>query len=235
MAISPIRCIVVDDEHKAADHIAGMVRQTPFLELVDVSTDPHEALAWVMEGRAELVFLDLNMPVLHGTDFVRMAGGKSRFIITTGFAEYALQGYELGVTDYIAKPVTYQRFLMAAGKALEVLRPAAPASPVARPDCSFIRGVGRQQFYKVDHKDICYIQAEGYKSILHLKEGCLESSTPLSELEATLPEGHFLRVHRSFIVALTEIETISNNIITIQQTEIPIGQSYQEKFYQTVR
>lgn len=229
----PVRCIVVDDEPKAAEYMAGLVRKTSFLELAGTTTAPYEALGWVLEERAELVFLDLTMPELHGLQFIRMSASKCRFIVTTGFDEFALQGFELDVVDYIMKPVTYDRFLKAAGKALQILRP--PASAQAQQDYSFIKCMGRQHLQKVNHQDIFYIQAVDGQSVFYTKEGKLASPTPLSELETVLPGNCFLRVHRSYIVSVGKIEMVRGNTITLQKVNIPIGLPYQEKFYRTVR
>ena len=212
--------------------MTGLVRKTSFLELSGATTDPHEALGWVQQDRAELVFLDLTMPELHGLDFIRMSASKCRFVVITGFEEFALQGYELDVLDYVMKPVNYERFLKAAGKALQALRPSNGAQ--RQPDYSFFKCLGRQQMQKVDHQDILYIQAEDRQSVIHTKNGKLVSTSPLSELETMLPAPDFIRVHRSFIVSLSKIEMISGTTIWVQRVHIPVGLPYQEKFFSAI-
>ncbi|RPE08685.1 DNA-binding response regulator [Chitinophaga lutea] len=232
MATPPIRCIVVDDEDKAAEYIAGLVGKTAFLELVGVSTDPLEALSWVQQGKAELAFLDLTMPELHGIDFIKMSGSKCRFIVTTGYESFALQGFELDVLDFIKKPVSYERFLKAAGKALNVLRATVPPPET---DYIFIKGTGnRQLLQKVSHDDILYIQGNGHQTQVMLAKDTITTSTTLTELENALPASRFMRVHKSYIVSIAKIEVIQGNIIILHKTHIPVGQQYQEKFFKTV-
>lgn len=226
----PIRCIVVDDEYKVAEHMSDFVNKTPFLELVGVSTNPFEALAWVQEGKAELAFLDLNMQELHGLDFIRMSAGKCQFIIFSGYPEFAVEGFELDVLDFVKKPVSYERFLKAAGKALQAIRIQTPA----RRRYSFFKVTGRQHAQKVDHLAIRFIQSENKECIVYTVSDKITTPTTLSEIETMLPENTFLRVHKSYIVSIDHIDRVNGNTIIIGNKFIPVGPQYQEKFLRAI-
>ncbi|RZL68933.1 MAG: response regulator, partial [Pedobacter sp.] len=118
-----IRCLAVDDESYASDIIATFIGKTPFLELVGATTNPFEALALVQEGKVDLVFLDIQMPELTGIQFLKICGGKCKVILTTAYPEYALDGFDLDVVDYLLKPISYDRFYKAAIKAQQIISP----------------------------------------------------------------------------------------------------------------
>jgi len=123
-----IRCLVIDDEPPALAILADYIGQVPFLTLAGSTTDPVEGLTWVQQGRADLVFLDIQMPRLTGLQFLRLAGHKVRVVLATAYPEYALDGYENDVVDYLLKPIAFERFLKAAHKAFGLLVPAPPAA-----------------------------------------------------------------------------------------------------------
>src|ERR1700744_1196371 len=127
-----IRCLIVDDEPLALHILEDYIAKVPFLELVKATTNPIEALTMVQEGNIDLVFLDVQMPELTGIQFLKIANGKTNVILTTAYSQYALEGYELNVVDYLLKPIAFDRFFKAAQKAQGLIQPSAkPATPEA--------------------------------------------------------------------------------------------------------
>ncbi|WP_231426205.1 LytTR family DNA-binding domain-containing protein [Pedobacter sp. Leaf250] len=235
-----IRCLAVDDESYASDIIATFIGKTPFLELVGATTNPFEALALVQEGKVDLVFLDIQMPELTGIQFLKICGGKCKVILTTAYPEYALDGFDLDVVDYLLKPISYDRFYKAAIKAQQIISPLqqeivnTPA-PTSGNDFIFIKGDTKNKFIKVNYDDILYI--EGLKNYVSVYTSTQRIITyqALRELEADLPKPPFYRVHKSYIISLEKIKMIDGNTIYINDQSIPIGETYKEEFFKVVK
>lgn len=243
-----LRCIAVDDEAYATRILAAYIEKVPFLELVGTTTKPIEALLWVQEGRADLVFLDIQMPELTGLQFLKLCGNKCKVILTTAYPEYALDGYEHDVVDYLLKPIAFDRFLRAAQKAYALLTPLAGAAapvpalvpppagaPAAAPNYMFVKGESKNKFLRVSHDDILYIEGlKNYVSI-YVPGQRIVTYQSLRELETQLPQPPFMRVHKSYIVSLNHIRTIDGNSLTIGQESIAIGETYREAFFKMIR
>lgn len=160
-----IRCLAVDDEAPALTVLADYIGQIPFLTLVGTTTNPIEALTWVQQGRVDLVFLDIQMPRLTGLQFLKLAGHRCQVILTTAYPEYALEGYENDVVDYLLKPIAFERFFKAAQKALAVVpgpspEPVVPPVSAAPPAAGhmFVKGESKNKFLRVNYADILYIE-----------------------------------------------------------------------------
>lgn len=244
-----IRCLVVDDEAPALAILADYISQVPFLTLVGTTTKPIEALTLVQQGAVDLVFLDIQMPRLTGLQFLKLAGNKCRVILTTAYPEYALEGYENDVVDYMLKPVSFERFFKAAQKALALLpgpAPAAPHAPLAPPpapvltpaapaDHMFVKGESKNKFLRVEYADILYIEGLSNYVAIHLPELRLVTYHTLKDLVEILPQPPFLRVHKSYIVSLSKIRMVDGNTIYIGEKEIPVSETYREQLYQLIR
>lgn len=248
-----IRCIVIDDEPPALAILADYIGQVPLLELVGTTTDPIEGLTWVQQGRADLVFLDIQMPRLTGLQFLRLAGPRSRFVLTTAYPEYALEGFENDVMDYLLKPISFERFLKAAQKALAVLLPATAAAPVVPEPAPlpaatapvvatapgagylFVKGDAKNKFVRVDFADIRYVEGLNNYVVLHLPTERIITYQTLKELADTLPQPPFLRVHKSFIVSLDHVRAIDGNTLYVHDKMIPVSDTYRDALYQLVR
>lgn len=239
-----IRCLAVDDEAYASAIIATYIDKTPFLSLVGTTTSAFEALNLVQEGKVDLVFLDIQMPELTGIQFLKIAGGKCKVILTTAYPEYALEGFELDVVDYLLKPVSYERFYKAASKAQQLLMPTAAetaqkeVSPVVNPtaDFMFIKGDTKNKFIKINYSEILYVEGlKNYVSIYTTSAQRIITYQTLRELEDQLPQPPFYRVHRSYIVSTEHIRIIDGNHITIADQSIPIGETYREDFFKMIR
>lgn len=240
-----IRCLIVDDEPLALHVLEDYMSKIPFLQLVKSTTNPIEALTLVQQGNIDLVFLDVQMPELTGIQFLRIANGKAKVILTTAYPQYALEGYELDVIDYLLKPIAFDRFFKAVQKAQTLLQPAAqatvkPAEPVS---------VQQQQqdflsdfiFVKTEHKiqkvylnDILFIEGlKDYISIFTPAERIITLQN-MKKMEDALPAKHFTRVHKSYIVSINKIDSIERSRICIGDKIIPVGDTYREEFFKII-
>jgi DNA-binding LytR/AlgR family response regulator len=239
-----IRCLAVDDEAYAAEIIAGYIKKTPPLELVGTTTDPFEAIQLVQSGKVDLVFLDIQMPELNGIQFLKICGHNCKVILTTAYEQYALEGFEHDVVDYLLKPIPYDRFYRSIMKAIPMLQgqpihalaePVPTGIPPAVTDYLFIKGDSKNKFIKVDLKDILYI--EGLKNYISVYTSTQRLITyqSLREFESLLPAQEFVRVHKSYIVPYGKINTVDGNSLFVNDQLIPIGESFREAFFKAIK
>jgi len=242
-----IRCLAVDDEAPALLILADYIGQLPFLTLVGTTTNPIEALTMVQQGQVDLVFLDIQMPKLTGLQFLKLAGNRCKVILTTAYPEYALEGYENDVVDYLLKPISFERFFKAAQKALALLpgpTPAPAMAPLAASGAAapvplaaahmFVKGESKNKFLRINYADILYIEGLSNYVSIHLPAQRVVTYQTLKELAETLPQPPFLRVHKSFIVSLDKIRMVDGNTIYIQDKQIPVSDTYREQLYRLI-
>ena len=224
-----IKCIIVDDEPLAIQLLENYVMKIPFLELVFSSENPIEALEYIQNNEADLIFLDIQMPELSGINFMKIVGDKLKYILTTAYSEYALEGYEHNVIDYLLKPIPFGRFEKSALKAQERF----PAKETLSSSYFFVKSSGQQ--HKINFEEILYIESiKDYVNIKTENEEYIVLDT-LKSLENQLPE-NFARVHKSFILNLNKIEKIDvKNALLISGKEIPIGETYKSEFFLKIR
>jgi two-component system LytT family response regulator len=226
----PIQCLLVDDKPLALDLLTDYVAQVPALRLAGSSENPVEALSWITERRIELVFLDIQMPQLTGLQFMQALDRRAQVVLTTAYAEYALTGFEHDVVDYLLKPISFERFYQAVQKAQRRLRPAADT---ARPYL-FVKTEHRLQ--RVDLAEIRYLEGLQNYVLIHTATEKIIARQTINSLEASLPVSAFVRVHKSFIVALAHIHTVERGRIFLQGATglpitIPVGDTYRSAFY----
>ncbi|MCJ8209098.1 response regulator transcription factor [Mucilaginibacter sp. RS28] len=241
-----IRCIAVDDEVYAINMIADYIARVSYLELVGTTTNAIEALNLVQSGAVDLVFLDIQMPELTGLQFLKICGDKCKVILTTAYAEYALDGFEYGVIDYLLKPIALDRFLRAAQKAFEQftgvkqlpakqLIPAAAETVPTEQDYIFIKGDSKNKFLKIDHGDILYIQGlKNYISIFTTTQRIITYQS-LRDIDELLPQPPFYRIHKSYIISIAKMRMVDGHTVYIGDQAIPIGESYQESFLKIIK
>src|ERR1700743_2843502 len=235
-----IRCIIVDDEPLALHVLEDYISKIPFLQLVKSTTNPIEALQLVQDKAADLVFLDVQMPELTGIQFLRIANGKAKVILTTAYSQYALEGYELDVIDYLLKPIAFDRFFKASQKAQAIIQPSAKTEVKveATPQSDFLSDF---IFVKTEHKiqkvylnDILFIEGlKDYISIFTPAERIITLQN-MKKMEDSLPEKYFVRVHKSYIVSLNKIDSIERSRIWIGDKIIPVGDTYREDFFKII-
>lgn len=224
-----IKCIVVDDEPLAVSLLGSYVEKIPFFELVFSTENPIEALEYIRKNEADLIFLDIQMSELTGINFMKIVGDKMKYILTTAYAEYALEGYEHNVIDYLLKPISFDRFQKSALKAQERF----PTNETSANSYFFVKSSGQQ--HKINFDEILYI--ESIKDYVNIKTDNQEYIVldTLKSLENQLPE-NFARVHKSFILNLDKIEKIDvRNVFLNSGKEIPIGETYKSEFFQKLK
>jgi DNA-binding LytR/AlgR family response regulator len=244
---TPISCLIIDDEPLAQDVLATHIGSLPALRLVQKCSNAMEAFEALHKHSIQLIFLDINMPIISGLSFLRSLKDPPAVILTTAYTEHALEGYELDVVDYLLKPISFNRFAKAVKKAAAQLGLAEitvtnvttnNGLPIAQPTVSsnisapeknyfFIKANGK--LVKVDHADILYI--EGMKDYLkiHTKDQSpIVTHNTMKALEEQLPQDKFIRVHKSYIMAVDAIDSIEGNIIHVGKEEIPLGSSYKD-------
>lgn len=241
-----LKCIAVDDEPLALDIIEDYISKVPFLELVKRTENAIEALQLVQAGGIDLVFLDIQMPDLTGIQFLKIASGKANYILTTAYSQYALESYDLNVSDYLLKPIAFDRFYKAVEKVRNQMQKeetVAPvtvepglnsASPSSSPVQDFIFVKTEHKIQKIQLDDILYIEGlKDYISIFTKSERVITLQN-MKKMEETLPKGEFIRVHKSYIISLDKVESIERSRISITGKIIPIGDTYRDEFFKLI-
>ncbi|MBK8599422.1 MAG: response regulator transcription factor [Flavobacterium sp.] len=221
-------CIIVEDEPLAAEILKDYIAQVPFLNLIGICEDAIYALDILQKEKIDLIFLDINLPKLKGFDFIQTLKNPPNIIITTAYHEYALQGYECNVVDYLMKPIAFNRFLVAVNKLKQPIEKSPTAvTTIENERASIFFNVSKKKV-KVYFDDILYI--ESVKEYIHVftTNKSIPVKFQLSQIEEILPKSHFLRIHRSFIVAKNRIDAFSATDVEINNKQIPIGRSYKE-------
>lgn len=231
-----LKCIAVDDEPLALKLVQTFIEQTPFLELSASCDNAVEAMSLIKEKQPDLVFLDINMPNLTGMELARLLqeqpGLTPKIVFTTAYNHYAIEGYRVNAVDYLLKPFSYEEFLRAANKVLQITEEASNNFQTISADDEFIFLKVEYQWVRISLKDILYIESLKDYVKVHLDDNqkAVMSLISLKALEEKLPSTKFMRVHRSFIVALDKINAITKNSIIIGKTEITVGEQYKETF-----
>ncbi len=229
-----LKCIVVDDEPLARELLKKYIEKTPALSLLGCFESAAEAVKIVMEGEADVVFLDVNMPMLNGIDFASLIPSSTRIIFVTAYDSYALQGFKVNALDYLLKPVSYSDFLKSAGRALEWKSMCDAYSSKSSQDQSQPRMIAikvRNQLMQLRLDSIEYVEARNDRVIVFRKNSePLLSLMTLREIEDLLPSDTFMRVHRSFIVNIPMVEIVERNRIVFGKTFVPISENKREEF-----
>ncbi|MBR4739705.1 MAG: response regulator transcription factor [Bacteroidales bacterium] len=229
-----LRCIIVDDEPLAVKMLEGFVARTPFLELAGSYNDPVLALSEIRTLAPELVFLDIQMPDLDGMELSRMLPPETRVIFTTAFKQYAFESYEVSALDFLLKPIRYQKFLEAAQKAQEwfALKDAASTGPVAEEKTSaFIKVDGALR--KVDFADILFVEGMRDYVMFHLASARqpLVTHLTMKAVEELLPSKTFMRIHRSFVVNLSHIQSVTpQGDLKVGDSLLHVSEGYKDAF-----
>lgn len=224
------KTLIVDDEQLARKLLEGYVSKVPNLELVAQCKNPLEALKVMEEQDIDIILLDIQMPELTGTEFIKTLTDKPEIILTTAYSDYAIDAYELEVTDYLLKPFSFERFVKAINKATEQIDLKKKSGEIIHENDEegYLSVKADHRIYKIRYKDIIYI--EGLREYVTFnthrqKVIALES---LKRLEEKLPSKHFQRIHKSFIVNTDEVDAIYGNMVEIGRKQLPIGKSYKE-------
>ncbi|MFP8489948.1 LytR/AlgR family response regulator transcription factor [Gracilimonas sp. Q87] len=220
-----IKCLIIDDEPAARDILETYITDCPDTEVAGICQDALQARSWLDGHTADLMFVDINMPKLSGLSFIKTLSAPPQIILSTAYSEHAIDAFELGVTDYLLKPFSFERFLKAIDKVkLQSERASGPSSAIT------VKADGK--LYRVLHDDILFAESQGDYITLHSADKNITFYHSLKELSGILPDDQFCRVHRSYVVSLSKIEFLEGNRIKIGDKFIPIGHSYKEAFLQ---
>ncbi|WP_411811786.1 LytR/AlgR family response regulator transcription factor [Chryseobacterium scophthalmum] len=224
-----IKCIIVDDEPLAVSLLGSYVEKISFLELVFSTENPIEALEFIQKNDADLVFLDIQMPELTGINFMKIVGDKMKYILTTAYAEYALEGYEHNVVDYLLKPISFDRFSKSVMKAQERF----PVTEANETGHFFVKSSGQQ--HRINFDEILYVESiKDYVNIRTETQEYIVLDT-LKSLENQLP-GNFTRIHKSFILNLDKVKSLnSKKVILISEHEISVGEMYKSNLLEKLK
>ncbi|SIR08215.1 LytR/AlgR family response regulator transcription factor [Maribacter ulvicola] len=225
-----ITYLIIDDEPIAHEIVKGYADLLPNMKLAKHCYDAIEALAYLQGNPVDLIFLDLNMPKLKGFDFLRTLQNPPKVIVTTAYKEYALEGYELNVIDYLLKPFSFERFLKAINKTIQQKGYPPQSEAIKNEEEPFIFLYSDKKHIQVKLNDILLVEAAGNYCKVILKEGQqILIREKISDALEMLATDKFIQVHKSFIVAKKHIETVEGNSIQIKEYQIPIGKVYKTK------
>ncbi len=230
-----LRCILVDDEHLARQLLENFVLKFPRLELVAKCKDPIEAMQVLRDDSIDLIFLDIQMPELTGIEFLQTLSEKPLVIFTTAYSDYAMEGYQLDVVDYLLKPFSFERFALATNKATERFdlvhgqsaEPTENAPLEATKDFMMVKA--DHKLYKVKFDEIQYVEGQKAYVSFYLPDRRIVALESLKKLEEILPEKQFMRIHKSYIVAFDSVTSIEGNLVEVNGKKLPIGKSYKEE------
>jgi len=227
-----LNCLVVDDEPLAVDVIAGYIQQVPYLHMVGSHSNPMDALMEIQKERVDLVFLDIQMPQLTGLQFMSLLQGRAQVIIVSAYNEYAVQGYEHNVTDYLLKPVSFERFYKGVQKAHAIVQSNTAKDNFAQ---NYIFVKADNKMVKITLSDILYIEGlKNYISIYTTSNKRIVTLQNMKTLEDVLPTHNFIRVQKSYIVPLDKIDSVERQRIFIGDKVIPIGETYAPGFFSLI-
>jgi DNA-binding LytR/AlgR family response regulator len=223
-----LKCIVIDDEPIARKILQEFIEDLDYLELVGLAENPLKAMPLLHGNEIDIVFLDINMPKINGIDFLKSSKTNATIIMTTAYAEYAVEAYGLDVLDYLVKPISFERFLKACNKAKEITELKKPLTePKKVNDHFFIKC--DNQIEKVFYEDLWYAEAMSNYVMLYTNSRKMMVYITIKSLEEQLPGDVFMKIHKSFIVNLHKVKSIEGNILDIGETKITISQNLREK------
>lgn len=230
-----MKCIAIDDEPRALEIIETFSAKVDFLDFVARFRNPLTAIDYLTKNEVDLIFLDINMPELSGTEFVKVLKNKPMVIFTTAYSEYAIESYELDAVDYLLKPFEFERFLKSVLKAKENLELRSKAKTTntveVKPVDNILHIKSKREIYRVKISEVTYIEGLGNYVMIHLTSGeKLTVYTSMKELLLCLPSQEFFRIHKSYIVAINNITSFEYHQIKIGDATLPVGKNYRKDF-----
>lgn len=224
-----ISCIIVDDEAIARDIIATHLSKIDNIEVVAQCKNAIEAFNFISNNTIDLVFLDINMPEISGIAFAKSINKDIKVIFTTAYRDYAVEGFDLQAVDYLLKPIAFERLLKAVNRYFEVHTNSNETELKAEENNNFIFVRSNRRMLKVDFDAILYIESYSDYIKIHLTSETIVTRETISAIEAKLPKNQFLRIHRSYIVRLSKIQSFTNEDITVNRIALPISRSYKKE------
>jgi len=225
-----IKCILLDDEPPALRLLEKYAKTVPFLEVVKASHKPLEVLKFIEQESVNALFLDIQMPGLTGLQLSKIIDANIKVVFTTAYSEYALESYDVNAIDYLLKPFTLERFYQAALKLKESTQTNQSVSEISEPYL-FIKTDGKNNLERVNVKDILYVEAIKNYVAIHQKNKQTITYSTLKRFEENLPKNHFVKIHKSYAVALRHIEKTSSISVFVNGKELPLGNTYKTAFF----
>jgi two-component system LytT family response regulator len=222
-----INCIAIDDEPKALEVIERYCQKIDLICLKATYREPVKAIEFLSHEKIDLIFLDINMPEINGVQLIATLADKPMVIFTTAYSQYAVESYNLNAIDYLLKPITFERFLASVNKARNLfLIKNNPAAKSETPETVFIKS--GPQTYQVKISDILYLEKDGNYITVYLKDKKILIRENMNDIFTLIPPGEFVRVHKSFVVAVKHITMIEVHQLIINGEKIPVGNTYRE-------
>jgi DNA-binding LytR/AlgR family response regulator len=222
-----VSCIIVDDEPLAREVLEKYISECPLISLEASCSTAYEAMDVMDRLAVGIVFLDINMPGLSGLAMIRSLDRPPEIVFTTAYPEFAVEGFELDAADYLVKPFSFERFLNAVNKSIKRIENRKASETLDQKKFLMVRADGK--IYQLDHSSIFFMESMGDYVRIHSESGVLTTYETMKNMEGTLPEENFLRVHRSYMVALDKISFLEGNRLRVKDWDVPVGQSYREK------
>ncbi|HMU68824.1 MAG TPA: response regulator transcription factor [Chitinophagales bacterium] len=226
-----LRCIVVDDEPLAQQVIVTYIGRLSHMELVATCDNAMEAMQALQKDKIDVMFLDIQMPVITGVEFLRSLQHPPRVIFTTAYPDFALDGYDLNITDYLLKPISFERFMKAVNKLSEAVNNEEHNTPI--PDHFFVKEDGK--LVRVNFADIDHIECMKDYAKIFTKQRMIVTHHSMKKFEEVLPDQQFMRIHRSYIVSLSSINAIFGNVIETAKGRLPVGANYREMLMEKIK
>lgn len=229
--------LIIDDEFLARKLLSEYVSKIPSLELTGTCSNGFEALTFLQQNQVDIILSDIQMPDLTGLELIKMIKPTAVVIFTTAYSEHAIESYELNAIDYLLKPIGFPRFFQAITKAFERLRPKAEnntqtpsveSKETTGLHTDFLMVKADHKIYRINFDELIYVEGQGEYVTFHLKAKKITAYYSLKKLEEELPSNRFMRVHKSYIVAIERIESIEGNLVSITGVKLAIGKSYKE-------
>ncbi len=231
-----IRCIVIDDERLAREYLKNYISKIPELDLLGDFNSPLKATELIKSGQVDLLFIDIQMPDITGVDFVKSLTHKPAIIFTTAYQEYALEGFNLSAVDYLLKPFSFDRFYQAVNKVIDRYKEPKVAAPATSDNELQTNTAGNyltiradRKLYKINYEEIEYIEGQKAYVTFHTEKKRITALASLKELEESLPARQFIRIHKSYIVAIRAIASLEGNMLEVYNTKLPVGKMYRDK------
>ena len=232
------KCLIVDDEALARNVLEKYISEIGALELVFQSNNALDALSYMAQNSVDIIFLDINMPELNGLEMIRTLPNPPKIIICTAYSEFALESFEYGVTDYLLKPIKFERFVKAVNRIIQM---NISGSKTMEDNGSTAQGISsifvkeNSIIRKIDFEDILYVEAYGNYLKIETKPHQFVVRGTLTEFGIKLPDNLFIRIHKSFIVSIPSIKKLEGNILVIGNKEIPVGHLYRNELIKKLK
>lgn len=216
-----MHCLIIEDEPIARDILEGFCSKLPNLQVVGSCSNAIEGLEMLQAHQVDILFLDINLPMMNGLDMLRTLSHKPQVILTTAYSEFAVEAFELNVVDYLLKPISFERFVKAVNKCLT-------PSLAQRESENLLTVKSGSKLHRINLSEVIYLEAQGNYTRVVYNQHADNIYVPFSQIEALLDEANFIRVHRSFMVNKQKVTTVESSKILLQNHEVPIGRTYQE-------